>query len=238
MSYEKNKQEALSCQTDDATLAALAFRNESFNAPALLLSKDDGKKIEDLLRPSQPQIDLSNSDRNSNLRINPSFSEVSTFSTDEIPRLREKIIKSEGVRDTVYKDSRGIATIGVGFNLEQPGAKEVIEYLGADYQQVLEGKTRLSKEQIKTLNDISLANAMMQAEDIYPNMSKLPFRKRAVIVDLAYNLGGEKLDNVFVDFSAAVRKGNMKEAARELVGTPYARQVGARARENIEVLKE
>lgn len=236
MSYEKNKQEALSCQTADAALEA--FRNESFNAPALLLSKGDGKKIEDLLQPPQPKIDLSNSERNSNLKIDPSYSEVSTFSADEIPKVREKVIKSEGVRDTVYKDSRGIATIGVGFNLEQPGARAVIEYLGANYEQVLAGKTSLTKEQIKTLNDISLANAMMQAEDIYPNMSKLPFRKRAVIVDLAYNLGGEKLDNEFVDFSAAVRKGNMKKAASELVGTPYARQVGARARENIKALKE
>ncbi|MBI5174400.1 MAG: hypothetical protein SFV17_05655 [Candidatus Obscuribacter sp.] len=236
MSYERNRQEALSCQTPDAALEA--FHQESFHVPILPQPKEDLKKVEDVLWPPQPKIDLSNSERNNSLKIDPSFTEVSTFSAEEIPRVREKVIKSEGVKDTVYKDSRGIATIGVGFNLEQPGAREAIEYLGADYEQILAGKASLSEKQIKTLNDISLANAMMQAEEIYPNMAKLPFHKRAVIVDLAYNLGGDKLDNEFVDFSAAIRKGNTKQAANELVGTPYARQVGARAQDNIRALKE
>jgi GH24 family phage-related lysozyme (muramidase) len=180
-----------------------------------------------------PQIDLSNSRDYWQMEINPSFQGITSFSSAEIGQLRSKIIVNEGERSTVYKDSKGISTVGIGFNLEQPGAKEAIEYIGADFDNVRSGQIALTKEQIKILGDISLANAIMQADKLYPNLASLPYQKRAVVVDLAYNIGGEKLDNQFVRFSAALRNGNIEEAAKELTGTKYEKQVGERAKQNI-----
>lgn len=185
-----------------------------------------------------PQIDLSNSRDYWQLEINPSFRGITSFSTEEIEQLRSRIFLHEGERSSVYKDSRGISTIGIGFNLEQPKARDAIEHIGADFDDIASGKIGLTKEQIKVLSDISLANAIMQAEKLYPNLASLPYQKRAVVVDLAYNIGGEKLDNQFVKFCAALRDGNTDTAARELKGTKYARQVGKRAQRNIKDLSE
>ena len=56
-----------------------------------------------------------------------------------IEKLYRQLEKHEGKRTKVYKDSRGISTIGIGFNLERAGAKKSIEALGLDYSKILGG---------------------------------------------------------------------------------------------------
>lgn len=41
--------------------------------------------------------------------------------SDEYEQLRYRIVKEEGFRNKMYKDSKGIWTIGVGYNIEERG---------------------------------------------------------------------------------------------------------------------
>jgi GH24 family phage-related lysozyme (muramidase) len=57
----------------------------------------------------------------------------------------QSLIRHEGYERHVYPDSLGISSIGVGFNLEQPGARELVARVGADYDALIEGRTDLTR---------------------------------------------------------------------------------------------
>lgn len=226
-------EKAYASQSEQDLLLALTGDDILRHKPILGLTERESS-IADLL-PDLPKIEFFTN--RLPYEISPSFEGIRSFNEAEIEQLRQKLFGKEGVRSEVYKDTKGIATIGVGFNLESPPAKEAIEYLGADFEDVRSGKASLSNNQIQTLTNISLANAIRQAEMIYPNMGELPYQKKAVLVDLTYNLGGENLRDDWPEFSEAVRNNKFATAAGELQGTRYARQVGQRAKDNIKDLK-
>jgi len=58
--------------------------------------------------------------------------------------IQTMVAESEGTRSCVYKDSLGIKTIGIGFNLEKSGAKATIQSLGLNYDSVCSGATCLT----------------------------------------------------------------------------------------------
>jgi GH24 family phage-related lysozyme (muramidase) len=64
------------------------------------------------------------------------------------------ITHEEGLRTTMYEDTKGIPTIGIGFNLQRPDAKEKIEGLGYDYDKVLKGEMPISKLHAEQLRDV------------------------------------------------------------------------------------
>jgi len=51
--------------------------------------------------------------------------------------LQELIIRHEGMVLYVYPDSMGNPTVGVGFNLNSPGAREKLREAGLDYERVM-----------------------------------------------------------------------------------------------------
>ena len=51
---------------------------------------------------------------------------METFTYDEIKSL---IQQHEGIHSAAYKDSRGIWTVGIGFNLERPDARAIFKQL-------------------------------------------------------------------------------------------------------------
>ena len=56
---------------------------------------------------------------------------------------RSIISRHEGKRDCVYKDTMGHPTVGIGYNLDNPGAPAAIAAVGADYDSIRSGKTCL-----------------------------------------------------------------------------------------------
>ena len=64
---------------------------------------------------------------------------------------KEFIAPSEGTRSKVYHDSRGKKTVGVGINLNSPGAAKLLRDLGVNYTAVKSGRARLSEDQIEAL---------------------------------------------------------------------------------------
>jgi lysozyme len=84
--------------------------------------------------------------------------------------IKEWIGGWEDRRSHVYTDTMGHPTIGVGFNLDRSDARQRIEGLGLDYDQVRAGQIDLSNERIDQLrdSDVERANAGAKASKTGP----------------------------------------------------------------------
>lgn len=136
------------------------------------------------------------------------------------------ITRWEGVRTACYKDTKGIPTIGVGFNLECHGAADCISGLGLDYSQVLTGACDLTPSQIDALLDNSIQSAIATARNLVPNFDSLPDNQQMVITDLAYNMGSGTLSQ-FHNTLAYIKDQDWTNAAANLQQSAWIHQVGA-----------
>ena len=133
-------------------------------------------------------------------------------------RLREMLIRHEGMRLKPYRCPAGKLTIGVGRNLEDVGISEDEAFYLLD-------------------NDIRRAEATA-AECAGRHgvlWEGLPEDARLVLLNMAFNLG-YRLGG-FRKMFAALRKGDYEDAAREMLDSRWARQVGQRAIELAEIMK-
>lgn len=139
----------------------------------------------------------------------------------------EMIGRHEGKRLRAYDDAtgeelrpgytlKGWPTIGVGRNLADPGISEA-------EAEVLFG------------NDVSRAMRVAQAfaGEAWQRMDE---RRKAVLVDMAFNLGNRLAR--FIRLQAALRANDWNAAAREMLDSRWARQVGRRAEELAAIMRE
>jgi hypothetical protein len=84
------------------------------------------------------------------------------------------IKKHEGQKNSVYTDTVGKRTIGVGFNLERKDAPSIIKQIGADYNKVLSGEQSLTDNQIKELFQINIRTAYADAKKYLPQFEIAP----------------------------------------------------------------
>lgn len=131
---------------------------------------------------------------------------------------RCQLIKHEGYRKVVYKDSEGLATGGIGHLLRTP--TETTRYpIGSP----------LSEEQVEawyredSVIAIRGATSLVGAEQ-WERLSDV--RKRA-LADLCYNLGKPRMSK-FVKFLAAVKAEDWRTAGQELENSKWYGQVKAR----------
>src|ERR1700761_383846 len=99
--------------------------------------------------------------------------------------------KHEGWKNHVYLDTKGIKTIGVGFNLEAQGAQVGIAYVGADYASIVAGAEDLNDNQIGILFNRSLAMAEAGAYTALTSAkySMLKPAAQSVVIDMIYTMG-------------------------------------------------
>ena len=109
--------------------------------------------------------------------------------TLNMERLKEQLILHEGYRTKADRDSKGILTIGVGFNLMRKDAQYLLTSIGADYSAVLRGDHELTDEQIQFLLDYTLSDSIQSAKAIINNYDDLFDVRKRVIVDMIFNLG-------------------------------------------------
>lgn len=103
--------------------------------------------------------------------------------------IRDQLKQHEGYRRTVYKDSKGIPTIGIGFNLLRPDARSKIEALGADYDSIMSGQSSLTDQQVNQLFDLTLKEVNHIGKKVTPNYNKLHPKAKLVLDDLIFNMG-------------------------------------------------
>lgn len=145
--------------------------------------------------------------------------------TDDAMRMIEFF---ESRRSTVYADSRGKRTIGVGFNLDRPGAAADIARVlpGVTRSSLIARRTRLTDEQIDRLLRHDVERAIETARRQIPNFDTLPHNARLVLVDLCFNVGGLAK---WTTFRAAVERRDFDSAANLMNTTRWYRQTGRRA---------
>ena len=145
------------------------------------------------------------------------------------------IERHEGRKNKVYKDSLGIPTIGIGYNLRNATAKQDLAKVGANLKEVLRGK-QLSEDQVNELFRMSLDRALKDAKSYYPEFDKLPDAAKGVLVDMSFNLGLTKLKG-FKDLKSALGRGNYNAAADAMIDSAWYRQVKTRGVRLVNIMR-
>lgn len=129
--------------------------------------------------------------------------------------VRRQLRFDEAVRRKPYRDSVGKLTIGVGRNLDDKG---------------------LSAEEIAFLLENDINDAECDARRLVHNFDELSDQRKAVVINMAFNLGYERLAR-FTNTLNAVNQGRFKDAAAGMRDSLWAKQVGDRA-ERLAVIME
>jgi lysozyme len=151
-------------------------------------------------------------------------------------RVRRLIEQHEGRRSSVYTDSEGILTIGVGFNLQEQSARARIGVLGVDYDALCTGQASLTNVQIDTLFDPDLDTATADAAKLVPDFWNQPDHTQEATVDMIFNLGGPRFSQ-FVNLIAALKVKDYLTAAAEMADSKWAKQVPNRAADDIALVR-
>jgi len=150
--------------------------------------------------------------------------------------IRDYISFNEGRRTMAYQDTRGIWTIGVGFNLEKSGAKETIESMGINYDGLLARKVELTNVQIDTLLDEEIKVAEAGVRSIFSNYNQIDQTRQIILIDMLFNLGKAGLQK-FRKMIAAILEENWQEAGDQMVDSLWYRQVGKRGVRDVEAMR-
>ena len=132
-------------------------------------------------------------------------------------KLVESIKRHEGFRDRIYLDSLGKPTCGYGHHL-WVGSRVPIEASEAFFKQ-------------------DLADAISDYARILPSLRKRlnPVRAR-IVVEMIFNMNLAKVQQ-FRRMWEAIQDGDYEEASRQMMDSMWAQQVGYRAEELSEIMK-
>ena len=128
---------------------------------------------------------------------------------------KQMLKRHEGLRLTVYDCPAGKKTIGYGRNLEDRGITE------QEAEQLLNNDIQAIEEQLRNSFDFYTA---------------LTDTRKAVLIDLAYNIGLQGLHS-FKKMRTALANQDYVEAKKQLLDSRYAGQVPSRAKELAELLE-
>lgn len=131
-----------------------------------------------------------------------------------IESLEDMLIRHEGLRLKPYRDSVGKLTIGVGRNLDDVG---------------------ITEEEARYLLKNDIQKAVAEAKR-FPWYAKLNNPRKQAIIDMIYNLGASRFLG-FKKMLAALEAGDYEAAAREMLDSKWAQQVGRRATELAEIMR-
>lgn len=122
----------------------------------------------------------------------------------------DEIKLDEGERLVAYKDSLGIPTIGVGHT---KGVKM--------------GDTCTKQQSYEWLKE-DVEQALKDARAVCSSFDELSDPRKGVIVNMAFNLGRTKLSG-FKNTLRLINQGNYEQAAKNMLLSLWAVQVGERA---------
>jgi GH24 family phage-related lysozyme (muramidase) len=150
-------------------------------------------------------------------------------SGDVIKQIIPRVKQHEGVKPKKYLDSRGIPTVGVGFNLKRSDADQKLKSVGANPVKVKQGKQALTTNQIETLLVSDLQASKKAVAELVPNLNTHPLEVQGVLIEMAFNLGKKGLSE-FKNFLGNLQKKKYDIAAQEMLKSDWSKQVGQRAK--------
>lgn len=133
----------------------------------------------------------------------------------------------EGERLSAYKDTKGISTIGVGFNLEEPANRELFRSVtGFSVAEAIAGR-KITKAQSRELLAITVERARADTQRLLPQLDTYPPKVQDALTNFVFNVGLSTASQ-FKNTLAAVRRRDGKAAAEGIRNSAYYKQVGAR----------
>jgi lysozyme len=130
-------------------------------------------------------------------------------------KLIEQLKRHEGFKAKPYLCTAGKITIGYGRNLDDVG---------------------VSKAEAEAMLIDDVASAKRGALALFLSYEQLSDARKAVVVNMCFNLGRARLSG-FKNMIAAVNDGYFDLAAKEMLNSKWAKQVGNRAIELSEQMR-
>ena len=150
--------------------------------------------------------------------------------------LFERTKLNEGYRESVYKDSKGNPTIGIGFNLNDADNLRYLKERGVNAEALISGKEALTPSGVKQLYVFSMNKAYNDALKFDPDLASRPRAAQAAILDMSFNLGLTKL-NKFVEMKKALQANDYQKAADEMVDSNWYKQVKTRGPRMVDIMR-
>ncbi len=132
-------------------------------------------------------------------------------------RIKEQLVRHEGLRLKPYRCTAGKLTIGIGRNLDDSGISQ-------------------SEGYIMLINDIMNCEKQLQSRipDIYNGLDEV---RKSVLLNMCFNLGINGLLG-FKNTLVFVKAGDWEQAANNMLVSRWAKQVGRRAIELSELMRK
>ena len=137
----------------------------------------------------------------------------------------------EGFRSKPYIDSRGVWTIGYGFNMESNRVKHLLPGSLYDYK-----KYGITRKQADRVFHILYRSAEFYAKEYAGNIFQwLTKAQQNILIDMAYNLGEDGLGE-FKRMQSWLHCGNIELVQHEMRHSDWYKQVGRRARNHVKMV--
>ncbi|KAL4467306.1 hypothetical protein ABPG72_016900 [Tetrahymena utriculariae] len=146
------------------------------------------------------------------------------------------VAESEGKKSCVYLDTKGIPTIGIGFNLQRSDARSLISNLGLNYDQVVAGKQCLTDAQITSLFNNDLVWAKAGAANCVGSFNSQPTCIQNVLIDMTFNMGKSSLCS-WPNFVKQLAAKDYAGAAANMQGSSWCGQVKNRCTRDVNIVK-
>jgi len=133
---------------------------------------------------------------------------------------KQQVKRHEGEVLKIYEDSLGYKTLGIG-HLCQPNDPEYDWKIG----------TEVSQEVVDMYYEDDFNKHYIEAIHVYGSEEgfyNLPENIQHVLVNMCFNLGGNRLSN-FRNMLKACRQHNWKEMSKQMEDSRWYRQVGRRS---------
>lgn len=134
-----------------------------------------------------------------------------------LERIKQQLVRHEGLRLKPYRCTAGKLTIGIGRNLDDCGISQTEAYV------LLENDIQNCEKQL--LNEIP---------EIYNSLNEV---RRSVLLNMCFNLGIGGLLG-FNNTLAFIAEGDWERAANGMLASKWAKQVGRRAIELSELMRK
>ncbi len=139
--------------------------------------------------------------------------------------IKEDLVKHEGYVTEIYLDSENLPTFGIGHLVTED-----------DMEYTWPVGTPVTDERILQVFHDDCNDAYTDACAIFLNFSSLPDNCQRVLVNMAFNLGRNRLSK-FKNMITAVNEGNFSKAADEMIDSKWYRQVKRRGEELVEIMR-
>jgi len=162
-----------------------------------------------------------------------------------ISSIRDRVIQHEGKKPVKYLDSKGVPTVGVGFNLTRSDSSELLKKVGANPDKIKSGKSALTDNQINALlgndllkakNDAQTLSSADGSTNLTKSWQKLPLQVQGVLTEMVFNLGKKGVSK-FNNFLKYIASNNFAQASKEMLHSEWASQVGNRANTLADIIK-